>query len=135
MSAYTTVQTQLVSAEHLKAALMDLGFQSVELHQNPQNLEGFQGDQRAQKAEVIIRRKHLGMASNDLGFKRLANGRFEAVISDFDRPTYNLAWLQKLTQRYAYHVAKDMLREQEFDMVKEEIRKDNTIHLVMRRME
>ena len=134
MSHFTTVKTQMVSAKHLVRALGELGFKTVESHETPQALYGYQGDQRPQRAEVIIRRQFIGPASNDIGFARDTSGAFVAVISEFDRRKYDTKWLGRLTQRYAYHVAKEQLEAQDFTVVEEEVQADQTIHLVVRRM-
>lgn len=102
MSHYTKCKTKISDAAALVAALKDLGFKAVELHETPQNLYGYQGDVREQKAEVILRRKEVGASSNDIGFVRGADGTFEAIISDFDKSRYNAGWLKKLNQRYSY---------------------------------
>jgi hypothetical protein len=134
MSHFTTLRTQITDAKALAAALADLGFKDVEVHAAAQHLYGYQGDLRPQTAEVIVRRKHLGWLSNDLGFKRNAAGTFDAVISDYDSGKYSQEWLGRLAQRYAYHVARARLEEQGFALVSEESRKDGKIHLVLRRL-
>ena len=68
MSAYTLIETQLVSEEHLVRALEDVGFEQVERHAAAQPLVGFEGLRREQRAEIIIRKRYLDAASNDLGF-------------------------------------------------------------------
>jgi len=134
MSAYTTLQTQLISARHLQRALKDVGFTEVELHEgNPQPLVGFLGEGRDQRAEVIIRRRYLGAGSNDIGFVRNEQGRLTALISDFDRKRFDAPWLIRVHQRYAYHVAKEQMEQQGFDLVEEEVDENNTIRLVLRR--
>ena len=134
MSHFTTINTQMVSESHLVEALRELGFSEVEVHEEPENLYGYQGDVRPQKANVIIRREHVGRASNDIGFARNDDGVFQAFISEYDRSRYDEKWLQRLTQRYAYHVTKDRLEEQDFTMVDEEVEEDETIHITVRRM-
>ena len=134
MSHYTTLQTQMVSAPHLVRALADVGFAVVEVHETPQALYGFMGERREQGAEVIVRREHVGSASNDIGFLRGPEGVFTAIVSDYDRSRYDEAWLGRLTQRYAYHVAMDMLAEQGFSVVEEQAAEDRSIHIVVRRM-
>ncbi len=94
---------QIKNVNALVKALADLGFNNVELHQNPQSLYGYVGDVRAEKAEVIIRRQYVGSASNDIGFKKRFDGTFEAIISDYDRGKYSQDWLNQLAERYAYH--------------------------------
>jgi hypothetical protein len=133
MSHFTTLRTQIADTKALCRALADLGFNNVEVHEGVQHLHGFRGDERVQTAEVIVRRKHLGWLSNDLGFKRNAGGTFDAIISDFDRRKYSQEWLDRLTQRYAYHAARAKLEEQGFVLTSEE-QKDGKIHLVLRRM-
>jgi hypothetical protein len=118
----------------LVRALADVGFKRVEVHETAQHLYGYRGDKRPQRAEVIIRRKYIGRLSNDIGFKRCADGTFEAVISEYDRRRYSKRWLGRLTQRYAYHVARAKLEERGFDLVTEETQQDGRIHLTLRRV-
>lgn len=134
MSHYTTLDTAIVSQEFLLESLADLGFQDVEVHEAPQPLVGWLGDARENRAEVIIRRRHVGAGSNDIGFRRTAEGHFEAIISEFDRPRYDHAWLGRLTQRYAYRVAREMLADQDFSLVEESMDEDKTIRMTVRRM-
>ena len=134
MSHYTVLQTRIHDARLLLEALEDLGFADVELHQTPQPLVGWRGDMRAQTAEVIIRRRHVGHASNDIGFARRPDGSFEAIISEYDRERYDEAWLGRLSQRYAYRQTRETLAGQDFDLVQEEIDDQGTIRCVVRRM-
>jgi len=70
-----------------------------------------------------------------MGFKLNAEGSYEAIISDYDRgQRLDQHWLNKLTQRYAYHVAIDMLQQQDFQLIEEINNEDQTIHLSLRRM-
>ena len=133
MSHFTTLQTQITDIKALRAALADLGFKEIEVHDKAQPLHGYRGDEREQTAEVIVRRQHVGRLSNDLGFKRNAGGTFDALISAYDRGKYSQEWLDRLTQRYAYHAARARLEEQGFVLASEE-QKDGRIHLVLRRM-
>ena len=134
MSHFSTIKTNIVEIDSLVKALADLGFYSIETHQQPKNLYGYQGDVRQQTAEVIIRRRYIGAASNDIGFKKQPTGFFKAIISEYDWRKYNQNWLNQLTQRYAYHAAKSKLEEQGFSLVSEEVEEGNQIHLVLRRM-
>jgi hypothetical protein len=134
MSHYTRLKTRITDPAALQQALADLGFPEVEVHATAQPLVGFEGSQRAQKAEVIIRRKHVGWLSNDIGFQRSADGTFEAVISEYDRNWYSQAWLNRLLHRYAYHATRARLKEQGFDLIQEEQAPDGRIHLRLRRM-
>lgn len=134
MSHFTTVKTRIVETDALVKALADVGFSSVEVHEMAQHLYGYQGDVRRQTAEVIVRRKFVGRASNDIGFKGNAEGVYDAIISGYDRSKFNDKWLSSLTHRYAYHAARDKLQQQGFDMISEETNADGQVHLVLRRM-
>ena len=102
MSHFTNLKTRITDSD---ALIKNMGSRQVEVHPTAQSLYGCQGDVRQQTAEVIIRRKYVGRASNDIGFKRGEDGTFDAVISDDDRRKYSEEWLNRLTQRYAYHAA------------------------------
>ncbi len=134
MSHFTVLKTQITEIDGLVQALADLKFKHVEVHETAQHLYGYQGDKRQQTAEVIIRRKYVGRASNDIGFKRNAQESFDAIISEYDRPKYSGKWCNRLMQRYAYHTTKSKLKEQGFELVIEETQLDERIHLVLRRM-
>lgn len=87
--------------ECLREALKNKGYSDIEVHETPQNLYGYHNDKRVDTAEVIIRRKFVGSASNDIGFKRNANGNFEAIISQFDGGKHNKKWLDDLKMDYS----------------------------------
>jgi hypothetical protein len=77
---------------------------------------------------------HLSLLSNDLGFRKGRDGRFVAIVSDYDRQKFDAAWLKRLTQRYAYHVTRETLSQQGFDLVEENTDPRGTIQLTLRRM-
>ena len=104
--------------EALILALARSGFSTthIEVHDTPQSLYGYQGDKRAQKAHVIIRRRYIGSASNDVGFENV-DGTFVAHISEFDSGTgtyssnrtsarCNQEWQSRLGTYYGIEAAK-----------------------------
>lgn len=101
MSAYITLLTPMTDQECLLAALTDLGFDAtkVEVHETPVNLVGYAGDRRAQTANIVIRRQHVGAASNDVGFLASATG-YQAFVSGYDHPRFGSGWLTQLNARY-----------------------------------
>lgn len=104
MSAYGEYETEFTNATCLVAALKDLGYTNVEQHAQAVPLEGYQGDARTQQAHVVVRRRYVGGAANDVGFERLLDGRFVARISEFDRRChFTQARLGTLTMHYAKH--------------------------------
>ncbi|WP_282693613.1 DUF1257 domain-containing protein [Streptomyces sp. CC208A] len=133
MSHYTRVRTTLRDRKTLVRALRKLGFAHVESHDAPQPLYGYQGDRRSQTAEVIIRRKHVGSASNDIGFALTPDGSFQAVVSEYDRRRYGAAWLRRLTSAYGHETALSFAEENGYDVVTEETDKDGTVRLTLRR--
>lgn len=134
MSHFTQIDTQIASAEHLVMALKDLGFDRVEVHRRPQSLEGWVGEMLDHKAHVIVRLHDFGMQQGDLGFRQMKNGYFKLMVPDAARERFGQAWMRTLTQRYAYHVACDMLEKQDFHTVEETREQDGTIRMTVRRM-
>lgn len=87
MSAYTTAETEFDDPVSIKEALKELGYTDaqIEVHDEPQNLFGYTGDKRPQKAHIIIRRQHVGRASNDFGMLKGPDGKYRILVSDYDR--------------------------------------------------
>jgi len=96
---------------------------NVLVSENGLPLFGFQGDNRAEKAktsadyappcEIVIRRKHVGGASNDVGYKRTEDGKYAAYISDYDkRSTFTTAKQNSVAQEYTAKVAERKLKAQ-----------------------
>jgi hypothetical protein len=73
----------------------------VEVHADGAALVGYHGDERPETAHVIIRRAQLDSASNDIGFVRGKDGRYQAILSEYDRSIgYGNQWLGKVHQHY-----------------------------------
>ena len=100
MSKYEEAITTIAHEGYLVEALEQLGYKP-EVHKNGAALVGYQGDERAEQAHIIIRRRQLDSASNDIGFVRDASGQYRAVVSDYDRGIgFDQAWLGRVTQAY-----------------------------------
>lgn len=101
MSHFSEYHIRLTDEKSLISALESMGFQGkIEVHQTAQPLYGYQGDVRAQKAHIIIRRKYIGGSSNDIGFERMSDGTFRIWISDYDKAKYNDKWIETLKTKY-----------------------------------
>jgi hypothetical protein len=78
----------LESEEWLVAALAALGYTEVERGRDL-TLIGYDGKPRLDEqgavmtADLVVRRRHVGHQSNDIGFKR-TDGGFVPVVSDYD---------------------------------------------------
>ncbi len=103
MSEYVVIELEMSDGDCIKAALKELGY-VFEEHETAENLHGYVGDKRTQKANIIIRRKHVGTASNDVGFLKKSNGDYELIISEYDRRSKHSKKLTKeLKQLYGKH--------------------------------
>ena len=100
MSKYVELRTSLTDERYLVEALRELGYEP-EVCPEGRPLVGYVGDQRAERAHVIIPRGQLDSASNEIGFARDNGGVFQAVVSEYDRGIgFNDAWLGRLAQVY-----------------------------------
>ncbi len=105
MSAYNEIETQFSDEGCLVEALKEMGYQP-QVNTKAQKLEGYHGDKREQTAEIIIPRRQVGGASNDVGFKKNADGTYTAIISDFDGGgNFGKKKQQQLKQLYAEKMA------------------------------
>lgn len=82
MSEYHEVELEVTDKECIVDALKDLNFQP-EVHDTAVGLYGYQGDQRSQKAHIVLPKSQVGSASNDIGFEKV-NGKYVLRISEFD---------------------------------------------------
>jgi hypothetical protein len=84
MSKYMTFTgTAFKDRECLVQALSECGYGTVEEGESL-SLYGYQGDRKPETAQIVVRRKFIGSASNDLGFQKTENG-YVPVISEYDR--------------------------------------------------
>lgn len=134
MSHYTRVRTKLSDATLLAAALKEVGYAAAEVHDEPQQLYGYRGDARPERAEVIVRRKHVGSASNDIGFARQADGSFEAIISSYDRQRHGQQWLGQLTQAYGHVAALQYASDHGYEVLTDKPEQNGTRRLTLRRL-
>lgn len=99
MSAYKVFdEVQFAAGELLIKALQELGYHpeiGKEL-----TLYGYQGDARAQKAQIVVRRREIGRLSNDLGFQWTGTA-FVPIISEYDAGgPLGQEWQEKLSRTY-----------------------------------
>jgi len=100
MSKYEEMSTVLMHEGYLVEALEQIGYKP-EVYRDGAALYGYLGDERPEQAHVIIRRRQLNSASNDIGFVRDASGQYRAVVSDYDRGIgFDQAWLGRVSQAY-----------------------------------
>lgn len=78
--------------------IKEMGYEP-EVHKKAVNLHGYQGDKRTQKAHIVIPRKQVGRASNDVGFERVKGG-FVLHASAYDGAWRTGARIKKLNKGY-----------------------------------
>jgi len=126
MSHFTTLKTRLLSREHLLQALRDL---NLEFETGDLEILGYEGIKT--RVEVRIKTQEQGY---DIGF-RWKGDSFEMVADWFGIKNIKPdEFMDKVSQRYAYHAAVTKLIEQNFEIVSEEVLADRSIHITVRRM-
>ena len=115
MSHYVDIKTQITDEECLVAALGRIETKQwtpdkIEIHKEAIHLYGYRNDIRSQKANVVIRRRYIGNASNDIGFLKNADGTYTSIISEYDQRLLGPTWLQRLTTYYGIEKAKKEFR-------------------------
>jgi len=113
----------------LLAALADLGYSQVE-EGEALSLFGYRGDRRSETAEIVVRRHHLGSASNDLGFARVMGG-YVPIVSEYDQrvlqggqllPRLRTAYNERVVEEVRRRVHGTARRVVEGNLVKIKIR-------------
>jgi Protein of unknown function (DUF1257) len=108
MSEYAVYQAEYKDKECLVKALTEMGYaeNQIEVHETAQQLFDYHGrattytDKNGDKAEIIVRRKNVGGAANDLGFRKNAEGKYQPIISQYDSGKHNTKWLDGLKKSY-----------------------------------
>jgi len=126
MSHFTRISTKIVEKEYLTLALQDLGYTWVE---GEVEISGYQGNRT--RVEMKIPTKNPGY---DIGFRKTKDS-YEIVADWWGiRDIKQEQFLQKLTQRYAYHATVAKLEDQGFAVINQDTQLDGKVHLVLRRM-
>ena len=108
MSKYLKIKTDITDPALLAAALdaaAEEHYFEWEPHPIAAHLRGYQGDERGERAEFIIRRTWIGRSSNDVGWKQQPDGTFQAIVSKFDKRTGKAMGYVKSVND-AYNIAK-----------------------------
>jgi hypothetical protein len=110
MSKYMTfTDAAFKDRDCLLKSLAECGYATIE-EGEALSLYGYRGDRRPETAQIVVRRKYIGGASNDLGFQKTDAG-YVPVISEYDqgymmqgkfltnlRTNYNLKSAEKLAR-------------------------------------
>lgn len=132
MSHFTEMKVDYLQKNEaqLVAALEEcFGEGTVEVHENGAALYGYHGDNRANlkssnpnyapPCHIIIRRSNVGTSSNDVGYRRTEDGKYQAYISDFDQGGhFNKTKQEKVTQSYTVGVTTKQMKLQGYTVKK-----------------
>jgi len=100
VSKYVELRISVTDERYLVEALRELGYEP-EVCREGRPLVGYLGDERAERAQIIIPRGQLDAASNDIGFARDGSGVYQAIVSEYDRGIgFDDVWLARLVQVY-----------------------------------
>ena len=127
MSHFSRIKTQMVEQDFLTQALTDLGYQWEAGDLTIRNLG-------IESRKVNIRVKLGGLFGRQVGFVK--SGDSYTLVGDWSgaASAEREKFINRLTQRYAYHAARAKLQAQGFDLVNEETSQDGQIRLVLRRI-
>jgi hypothetical protein len=131
ISEYAVISVDYKDEDAIKEALKEMEY-PFEEHKIAQKLYGYRGDAREQKAHIIVRRQHVGGASNDVGFFRKADGSYEIIISAFDKSDGKksaIDFLQKMKQLYGKHLAIKHCKKLGFKISSQKVTEDNKIKI------
>jgi len=125
MSHFSNIKTQIRNLTSLQSALTDLG---VDWKTGPSEVRGYQGQTRT--AEVVIEQEN----NYDVGFAW--NGKEYELVADlqyWQQPLSVEGFLNRITQRYAFHTVMSETAKQGFQVAQQENNQDGSIRLVVQR--
>jgi hypothetical protein len=124
MSAYKTIKCSFKDHSTLIESLKSLGYEPV-VYKEKHNLQGYMNDTREEKAEIIVPRKQISLASNDLGFSFDDSSKeYIMICSDYDS---HKGVADKVTQSYALTAIKSALKKNKFTVSAEVKNTDKSI--------
>lgn len=132
ISEFHSVEVELLQDNEasLLRAIEAIGYKPI-VHEQPVNLYGYLGDKRTELAHILIPRSQVGGSSNDIGFERLANGKYKMHVSEFDKNRWN-AKLPKLMQTYGVGAVLNQTQTSDYSLVEQVVQPDGTIRIRLR---
>ncbi|MEL6471801.1 MAG: DUF1257 domain-containing protein [Cyanobacteria bacterium J06623_4] len=127
MSHFSQIKTKLRNLPFLQLALDDAG---ISWQAGPKAVRGYQGD--TQTAEIVIEQEN----GYDVGFKHNAETGDYELVADLQYWQQSLSvegFLNRITQRYAYHTVVNESASQGFQVAEEVDNQDGSIRLVLQR--
>ena len=132
MSEFHIIESEFIDKDCLIDSLTSLGYQP-EVHEEAVPLHGYQGDVRKQKAHIIIPKKQVGSASNDVGFFKEGQ-KYKVIASEYDRLWRAGSKINKLKQVYGEKVImKGVRQNSKFSFVSRKENEKGEIKIRVRR--
>ena len=125
MSHFSQIKTQIRNLKSLQSALTDLG---IDWKSGPREVRGYRG--QTQTAEVVVEQNNgydLGFTWNGSEYELVADLQFWQQAWSVDR------FINKVTQRYAYHTVVGESAKQGFQVTEQQKNRDGSIRLVVQR--
>lgn len=125
MSHFSQIKTQIRNLNSLQAALSDLG---LEWKSGPQAVRGYRG--QTTTADVTIEQNNgydIGFSWNGSAYELVADLQFWQQNWSVDR------FLNKVTQRYAYHTIVKEGAQSGFQVAEQQQNDDGSVRLVLQR--
>jgi hypothetical protein len=125
MSHFSQIKTQIRDLTSLQSALTDLG---IDWKPGPQVVRGYRGQTR--NAELAIAQEN----GFDVGFSW--NGQEYELVADlqyWQQPFSVEGFLNRVTQRYAFHTVMKETARQGFQLAEQQQQQDGAIRLVLQR--
>lgn len=143
MSHFTEIRvafSQQNEAELIAALELQFGKGSVDVHNEPVGLHGVAGDDRSKASvtsadyappcHLVIRQRHVGRSSNDIGYRRTEDGKYVAYISDWDRgANFNPAKQNRVLQEYTLRTSEKQCRNKGYTSFNRVRQDDGSIRL------
>ena len=125
MSHFSTIKTQLKESESLIKALNQLGYA---ISQDEKFIKGYQGKFTAVDISIELD------PNTQVGFKWDSISNSYELVTDLDLWKYNLPverFISKVTQMYAYQTIISKTKEDGYQLVEQNNKKDGSIELVL----
>lgn len=125
MSHFSNIKTQIRNLPSLESALTDLG---VDWKSGPRSVRGYRGQTR--DAQVVVEQDN----GYDVGFSW--NGKEYELVADlqyWQQPWSVDGFLNRVTQRYAFHTVMAETSKQGFQVAEQQHNQDGSIRLVVQR--
>jgi Protein of unknown function (DUF1257) len=131
---------QSCEPELVQALKKHFGEDAVKVNDKGIALEGFHGDDRslldksdpnyAPKCEIVIPRRYVGGASNDVGYKRNENGKYTAYISDYDKGGhYNKQKQGKVAAYFSEYMHMKILKKKGYTKIEKKVDEKGIVYL------